>query len=255
MADPLKVFAGVLILFIIIGALISQTIMIAAGAVLIVFCIFVFGAPIIIKKKAGLPGQIMVAPVKPGQVQEPGAAAPVQEPAIAPLKIENADKDDPRSNPVKLIGKRVPKMDRVSSFFADKIPLVSFEKNGSELRFETWSLDSSNVARNDDRGKAVDLGGAKPIRVISNNQIYIGFMVDGDRGVGVDLSLDTTALSTVTKARVQITNTAEEAWSFIQSAKLARVFTDDITGRSKFMYMAAGGIITLIGYFILLRFL
>lgn len=166
-----------------------------------------------------------------------------------PPALTNADKDDKRSSLTNLIKRKWggPKAQKISALFADKIPVISYEKNGSEERFEIWSLDSSLVARNDDRGKVADLGTARPVRFVNQNKVYLAYRIDGDRGIAIDLEMDTSLL--------KITNTAEEAWALIQSAKLARVFTDDITGRSKLMYMAAGGIVTLIGYFILLRFL
>lgn len=50
----------------------------------------------------------------------------------------------------------------------------------------------------------------------------------------------------LTRLLLDITNTAEEAWAFLESLKHARTYTEDLTGRSKVMFMAIGFIIAIL---------
>jgi uncharacterized membrane protein YwzB len=130
----------------------------------------------------------------------------------------------------------------ISAFFPEEIPIISYEKNGTERRISFWTLESSNVVRDNSRGKAADLGEAKPVSLVAFGKAMIAFEVDGDRGVGVNVNLDTLLLS--------LTTTAEEAWSYLQSGKLAKIYTDNLIARQVLMYVVIGVIVgQLVFYF------
>nr|WP_321352508.1 hypothetical protein [uncultured Methanoregula sp.] len=115
----------------------------------------------------------------------------------------------------------------------DQVAVLSIEKNGNEFRFDYWNADEPGVVTNNDRGRSADLGQTQPVTFVIQGKAHIGFIVEGDRGVG--LKLDQSVL--------KLTTTAREAWDFIQSAKLRSFLTENLTGRQIALYMILGIII------------
>jgi len=173
--------------------------------------------------------------------------------------------------------------------FPESAPVVSFEDNGAVIRFEFWNKEGSRIISNNDRGKAADLGKAMKRTVYVDNKVYLADVIDGDRGVGLNMEMRAgprdirrflkfpdgqelelppdeklpadvktqiaeglkagkmdllkVDMGPLTRLLLDITNTAEEAWAFLESSKMARTYTEDITGRSKVMFMGIGFII------------
>jgi hypothetical protein len=123
----------------------------------------------------------------------------------------------------------------------EQIPILSIEKNGGEFRFDMWTSEIPGVVRNNDRGRAADLGQARPKTFVIHGKTYLGFIIEGDRGVG--LELDNNIL--------KLTTTAREAWDFLQSAKLGSWLTDNLTGRQIALYLILGIIIGQMIFFFL----
>jgi len=122
-----------------------------------------------------------------------------------------------------------------STFFPEEVPIISYEKNGRERRISFWTLESANVVRDNSRGKVADLGKAQPVSLVVFGKVMIAFEIDGDRGVGIDLKLSDCLLS--------LTTTAEEAWSYLQSGKLAKIYTDNLIARQILLYVILGVIV------------
>jgi uncharacterized membrane protein YwzB len=167
---------------------------------------------------------------------------PTEEIALLSLR-EVTDRLDEVSEFKSLISHYNPKhrAKSTSMFFPEEIPIISYEKNGTERRISFWTLESSNVVRDNSRGKAADLGKAKPISLVVFGKAMIAFEVDGDRGVGVNLQLSDLLLS--------LTTTAEEAWSYLQSGKLAKIYTDNLLARQVLMYVIIGIIVGQLVFF------
>lgn len=124
----------------------------------------------------------------------------------------------------------------------EKIPVLSYEHNGSMVRFDMWESRATNVITDSERGKACDLGQAQPVAMVINGKPYLGFTIDGDHGVGLRLNLEKTAL--------ELTSTAEEAYAYLESAKFSRIFTEDLTGRQRLMFIVIGLIIGQLLFFL-----
>jgi len=119
-----------------------------------------------------------------------------------------------------------------SHFFPEEVPIISYEKNGMERRISFWTLESSNVIRDNERGKAADLGKARPVSLVVFGKAMIAFEIDGDHGVGININMSTLL--------AELTTTAEEAWSYLESGKLAKIFTDNLTARQTILYIVIG---------------
>jgi len=139
-----------------------------------------------------------------------------------------------------LVKNRRPSKDLIPS--VDLIPVISIEKNASEARFELWSQEGPNVIKNQDRGRVVDLGKARPITIVIQGKTYIGFAIEGDRGVGLNWNLS--------ESLWDLTTTAQEAWAFLDSRKLSAFLTDNLTGRQIALYMILGIIIGQLIFFL-----
>jgi hypothetical protein len=123
------------------------------------------------------------------------------------------------------------------------VAVLSIEKNGGEFRFDIWNNQAPGVVRNNDRGRAADLGEAVPVTFVILGTTYQGFIIDGDRGVSLKLD----------GALFKLTTTAAEAWSFLQTEKLRSYLTDNLTGRQIALYIIIGVIIGQL-VFLFLRF-
>ncbi len=119
--------------------------------------------------------------------------------------------------------------------FPEKLPIIAFEKNGSEIRIDHWVVSSTNVVSDSERNKAADLGLSHPITLVVFGRAYLAYTIDADRGVGINIDLEEKLL--------RISSTAEEAWAFLESSKLAKWASEDLTGRSKLLMIVMGIII------------
>lgn len=127
------------------------------------------------------------------------------------------------------------KGNKSTTFFPEKVPIVSYERNASEIRIDHWIVSGTNVVRDDNRNKAADIGLAHPVNLCVFGKSFIAYAVDADRGVGVNITLD--------KALLALTTTAEQAWAFLESGKLAKWASEDLTGRQKLLFLLIGIII------------
>lgn len=65
------------------------------------------------------------------------------------------------------------KGNKPTTFFPEKIPVLSYEKNASEIRIDHWIIAGSNVVRDDNRNKAADLGQARPVTLIKIGRAHV----------------------------------------------------------------------------------
>jgi len=130
---------------------------------------------------------------------------------------------------------RVSHGNKPTILFPEKLPIIAFEKNGSEIRIDHWVVSSTNVISDNERNKAADLGLSRPITLVVFGRAYLAYTIDADRGVGINIDLEEKLL--------RISTTAEEAWAFLESGKLAKWASEDLTGRSKLLMIVVGIII------------
>ncbi len=141
-------------------------------------------------------------------------------------------KKDPVKKTKLLEDVRNQKPARLPRVMDEKIQVLSIEQNGATIRDEQWDIEGAGALVNRSRGKAADVGRYRPIKYIKDGKIIDAYLIDGDRGIGVKIDMD--------ELVYKITNSAEEAWAYLESAKFAKTFTEDLTNKQRIIMILVG---------------
>jgi hypothetical protein len=145
---------------------------------------------------------------------------------------------------VDLVKKRFGKQKKpfLDRFSSETIRTLAIERNGAVIRISNLENPFPGVVDDKTIGHAMDLGAAKPVTFIEDGKVSVGFVVDGDRGVGINLNPE--------KSVYMLSVTSKMAHAFIDAAKFAAAYTEDITTKERAKMIFIGlGIGLILGFF------
>jgi hypothetical protein len=126
---------------------------------------------------------------------------------------------------------RVSKKEPFNKWLPPKVSVAWFDRNFTVLHIRKLVWMGDGMVADKWWGRAADVLGpnAKPITITEGGKASAGFIIDGDKGVGINIErLDNPHEG----AYAKLNTTSELAWGVIDSKKLAEQFGSPVTNRT-----------------------
>jgi len=156
--------------------------------------------------------------------------------AEEPRKTEKEKRMEELTAMVKSQGKA--KKGILSKWFPRQIRIVWFDHNCGHINIRWMDWTDNGLVSDRIWGEAADVANVSPVEITVDGKTSIGFVVDGDKGVGCTVERD----GYLQKLKL----TAKLAWSIIGTQKVANAVTPDATLRAKVGFFIFGGLVFLL---------
>ena len=126
----------------------------------------------------------------------------------------------------------------MSKWFPTQVRIVWFDHNCGHINIRWMDWNDNGLVTDRMWGEGADVANVSPVEITVDGKTSIGFVVDGDKGVGC------TVERCVFLQKLKLT--AKLAWSIIGTQKVANAVTTDTTLRAKIGFFLFGGVVFLL---------